>query len=597
VGVSTLRRALGLLIAALLLARPVTAQGPVTIRNSAGAEVGTQSNPLMIQDASPLSVYELNGQQTAILTAVTGNTSADITAIPGRLILTVNCSSCAGGTTVSWYGSSDQVNYFPLAARQIGIALPVSSITYATSTTTAGLTYWETSSPGYNLRATVTSYSSGTITVTAQYVSLKSDNVYVANGTAATPLQVSLANTGANGTAVAISAASLPLPSTAATSTKQSDGSQKTQIVDGSGNVIGATTNALDVNIKSGNPTTMTVTQGTGTNLHIVCDSGCSSSAGFADNGAFTFGTTAVNPMAGVFDDVASNTATENSAAIARITANKALHVNFRNASGTEIGTSSNPIQVTLANTGANTSKLLVTPDSVALPANQSVNVNQLAGTTTDTNSGTKSAGTLRVVLATDQPQLTNKLLVTPDANSAVNVAQMNGVTVTMGNGTAGTGVQRVAIASDNSAVAGFGVGATGSAPPANASYVAGIGGGATGGLLTGVPVCDQQAFLDMTTATTTELVALTASQTIHICHIRVSANGATTMTFKRGTGTNCGTGTTAIDNAIELTAQTGYVAGIGFGEVLNGGASANAVCVTNSAAVNLHIFVRYAKY
>lgn len=49
---------------------------------------------------------------------------------------------------------------------------------------------------------------------------------------------------------------------------------------------------------------------------------------------------------------------------------------------------------------------------------------------TVDTNSGTKSASTIRVVLATDQPQLTNKLLVTPDANSAVNVAQVGGSTV-----------------------------------------------------------------------------------------------------------------------------------------------------------------------
>ncbi len=63
------------------------------------------------------------------------------------------------------------------------------------------------------------------------------------------------------------------------------------------------------------------------------------------------------------------------------------------------------------------TNKLLVTPDSVALPANQSVNVAQLAGTTTDTNSGSKSAGTLRVVIATDQPQITAKTLVTPDAS------------------------------------------------------------------------------------------------------------------------------------------------------------------------------------
>lgn len=52
-----------------------------------------------------------------------------------------------------------------------------------------------------------------------------------------------------------ISAASLPLPTSAATSTKQSDGSQKTQIVDGSGNVIGSTSNALNVNVSSGTVT------------------------------------------------------------------------------------------------------------------------------------------------------------------------------------------------------------------------------------------------------------------------------------------------------------------------------------------------------
>lgn len=95
------------------------------------------------------------------------------------------------------------------------------------------------------------------------------------------------------------------------------------------------------------------------------------------------------------------------------------------------------------------TNKILVTPDSVALPANQSVNAAQVGGTATDTNSGVKSNGTLRVVLATDQPALTNKLLVTPDsvalpANQSVNVAQMNGVTTSMNAGTSDTGTQRV---------------------------------------------------------------------------------------------------------------------------------------------------------
>jgi hypothetical protein len=50
----------------------------------------------------------------------------------------------------------------------------------------------------------------------------------------------------------AVVVSSSALPALAATSTKQSDGTQKTQVVDGSGNVIGATSNALDVNIKSG---------------------------------------------------------------------------------------------------------------------------------------------------------------------------------------------------------------------------------------------------------------------------------------------------------------------------------------------------------
>lgn len=77
-----------------------------------------------------------------------------------------------------------------------------------------------------------------------------------------------------NSSSLTVDAVSWPLPTLAATSIKQSDGSQKTQVVDGSGNVIGATSNALDINIKSGNPTTITATQATGTNLHTVVDSG-----------------------------------------------------------------------------------------------------------------------------------------------------------------------------------------------------------------------------------------------------------------------------------------------------------------------------------
>ena len=79
--------------------------------------------------------------------------------------------------------------------------------------------------------------------------------------------------------------------------------------------------------------------------------------------------------------------------------------------------------------------------------------VSQWAGTAIDVNSGNKGNGTLRVVLATDQPQLTNKLLVTPDANSAVNMAQLAGNTLSSGNGASGTGTFRVSIASDSTGI------------------------------------------------------------------------------------------------------------------------------------------------
>lgn len=94
----------------------------------------------------------------------------------------------------------------------------------------------------------------------------------------------------------------------------------------------------------------------------------------------------------------------------------------------------------------------------VSISGNQAVNNTQVAGTAIDVNSGAKSAGTMRVVLATDQPQLTAKLLVTPDSvalpnNQSVNISQINAVAPLMGNGVTGTGSQRVTIASDNTAV------------------------------------------------------------------------------------------------------------------------------------------------
>lgn len=74
-------------------------------------------------------------------------------------------------------------------------------------------------------------------------------STYGTNGSDVVPVKV-----GSDGT-VAVNGVVTATVSGVSTAAAQTDGSQKTKIVDGSGNVIGATSNALDINIKSGNIT------------------------------------------------------------------------------------------------------------------------------------------------------------------------------------------------------------------------------------------------------------------------------------------------------------------------------------------------------
>jgi hypothetical protein len=98
-------------------------------------------------------------------------------------VLTVNCAACSGGTTVNFEGSQDGTNFTALSAVQIG------TTTIVSSTTTAGLTYWETPVAGLqSLRARVSGYSAGTVTVTATAVPVpwnpKTVNASLVAGTA-----------------------------------------------------------------------------------------------------------------------------------------------------------------------------------------------------------------------------------------------------------------------------------------------------------------------------------------------------------------------------------------------------------------------------
>jgi hypothetical protein len=210
------------------------------------------------------------------------------------------------------------------------------------------------------------------------------------------------------------------------------------------------------------------------------------------------------------------------------------------------------------------TNKLLVTPDSVALPANQSVNVSQLAGTTTDTNSGNKSAGTIRVVLATDQPQLTNAIKVDPSAVTSP--------------------VQDTA------------TGATASAVPSRAMQVAGTDG--TNLVAPYIDPCQRGAKtyypVNISTATTVRFAAPTASKKTYICAISLIVGAADNVNIIEGTGGTCGTATAGVTggttaaSGFNFPANGGIVSGNGgFAVAATAGTNVDT-CLITSAAVQL---------
>src|SRR6266403_2036985 len=76
--------------------------------------------------------------------------------------------------------------------------------------------------------------------------------------------------------------------------------------------------------------------------------------------------------------------------------------------------------------------------------------------TTVDTNSGNKSASTPRFVIATDQPNLTTALNVALAANQSVNLAQVAGATTAVGSGVQATAL-RTTLATDSPGIVTLG--------------------------------------------------------------------------------------------------------------------------------------------
>jgi hypothetical protein len=120
-----------------------------------------------------------------------------------------------------------------------------------------------------------------------------------------------------------------------------------------------------------------------------------------------------------------------------------------------------------------------------------------------------------------------------------------------------------------------------------SAQAVQGVTGGVPISVTSGVSQATNSVPINISTATTTQLVALSAGKVIQVTAWDVIAAGTGNITLEYGTGSNCATGTTALTGVYNLAAQAGIAKGDGLGPVLFV-PSGNALCALTSAAVGM---------
>lgn len=380
-----------------------------------GATDGTNMQPLKV-DGSDNLLVKVNAAlpagtnvighvitDTGSTTAVTGTVtvSGTVTANAGTNLNTSALALETGGNLAAIKADTDKIpsQGQALAAASMPVVLTAAQITTLTPLSTVAATQsgtWNITNVSGTVslptgastettlaklpvaQASTTSGQSGPL---VQGAVTTSAPIYTTAQTSPLSLTTGgLLRVDASGTTVPISASSLPLPTGAATSANQTNASQKTQIVDGSGNIIASTSNALNVAITSGGgsggtsstfgsafPSTGTaIGQSDGTNMVAF--------RGDTTNGTF------VNVKTSVLPTGAASAAKQPALGTA--------------------GTASADV-ITVQGIASMT-KLLVTPDSVALPANQSVNVSQINGVTPLMGNGTTGTGSQRVTIASD---------------------------------------------------------------------------------------------------------------------------------------------------------------------------------------------------
>lgn len=153
-----------------------------------------------------------------------------------------------------------------------------------------------------------------------------------ADVTASSALKVDVSATGANATAILVTGTGGTFPITGTVTANQGTAAI------GSGAWPITITNTSDTVVKPGDSANSAI------RVNIVAGSITGGGVSQIDESSFVEGATSFNPIGGVLNDTITSDPTEDQAAAARITAKRALHVNLRDSSGVEFGTTGNPI-------------------------------------------------------------------------------------------------------------------------------------------------------------------------------------------------------------------------------------------------------------
>ena len=104
-------------------------------------------------------------------------------------------------------------------------------------------------------------------------------------------------------------------------------------------------------------------------------------------------------------------------------------------------------------------------------------------------------------------------------------------------------------------------------------------------------------AAVNVSTTSTTQIIALSGSTSIYITGYDITSAGAGTITFKAGTGSNCASNTTSLSGAMTVAAnQEIGPRGSGWGPALIAPAG-YAVCITTASSATAQGSVAYAQF